>query len=240
MKKNILIVDDSKSVCAALEIMVSEELGYYPVIAHSKKEAAQKLLEYKGKIAVALLDLGLADAPNGEVVEYVTKFDIPSIVLTGDSDCEDEFRNKDIVDYVVKDNGFAFEYIISLVRKIVLCEGMKVLVVDDSKSAAFYIIDLLKRYRLNCIYAKDGLKAIKKLEENKDIRLIITDYNMPNMDGLELTKNIRRDYPKGKVSYTVSIGYSLEKTKVLDDMVNHADRGLYKAKNSGRNQVRIH
>ncbi len=200
MENNILIVDDSKTICHTLSNMVLEDLGFHPVVAHSKKETAEKLLEYKGKFLVALLDLGLPDAPDGEVVDFVTKFNIPSIVLTGSTEDEDKFRHKHIVDYVVKDGGFAFEYIISLVKKIVLSVGLKVLVVDDAKSVALHTIELLKRYNLECVYAKDGLEALEKLKENKDIRLVFTDYHMPKMDGLELTKAIRHDYSKDELS----------------------------------------
>ncbi len=200
MESNILIVDDSKTICNTLSKMILEDLGFHPVVAHSKEEAKAKLVEYKGKFLVALLDLGLPDAPNGEVVDFVTQFHIPSIVLTGSVEDEDKFRDKNIVDYVVKDGGFAFEYIISLVNKIALSVGMKVLVVDDAKSVAFHMIDLLKRYNLECMYAANGEEALDIIKKNKDIRLVFTDYNMPNMNGLELTKALRRDYSKDELS----------------------------------------
>ena len=80
---NILVVDDSKIICNMLKSLIEENVNYNVVVAYSKKEASDKLLEYKGKFAVALLDLGLPDAPNGEIVDFITKFKIPSIVLTG-------------------------------------------------------------------------------------------------------------------------------------------------------------
>jgi len=62
---------------------------------------------------------------------------------------------------------------------------------------------------------------------------------------LEIIENIREDFeknvlstPKGDIKYTVSIGYCLKKLEPLDDMVNDADKGLYHAKRSGRNQIR--
>jgi diguanylate cyclase (GGDEF)-like protein len=200
--KNILIVDDSKTICAKLENKIKEELGLNPIIASSKKECAERLLEYKGKIDVALLDLGLPDAPNGEVVSFVTKFNIPTIVLTGQEDKEDQFRNMDIMDYVIKDSSFSFEYIISLVKRIISNKDKTILVVDDSRTMGNIIIDLLNRYQINTLYAQDGVEALKVLKENKNITMIYTDYNMPNMDGLELVKNIRREYSKDELNIT--------------------------------------
>jgi diguanylate cyclase (GGDEF)-like protein len=202
MNKNILIVDDSQTICSKLSNKIKEELGLDAIIAHSKKECAEKLLEYKGKIAVALLDLGLPDAPNGEVVDFITKFKIPSIVLTGQEDKEDKFRNMDIMDYVIKDSSFSFDYSINLVKRILSNQNKTILVVDDSKTIANMIIDLLQKYQLNTLYAKDGIEALEVLKNNKNISMIYTDYNMPNMDGLELVKNIRKEYSKDELNIT--------------------------------------
>ncbi len=204
----ILIVDDSKTITNSLKILINEELGYHAVVAHSKKECADVLLKYRGKFSAALLDLNLPDAPNGEVVDFVTKFNIPTIVLTGTEieSNEDIFRDKNIIDYVLKDGGFAINYILELLKRIVRNQGMKVLVVDDSKVFLAQTKDLLERFQLSCFSAYDGLEALKVLEENPDIKIVFTDYNMPNMDGLELTRNIRKIYKKDKLSIIVTSG----------------------------------
>jgi len=202
MKNNILIVDDSKTICNALKSRILNQLNIEPIIAHSLKECAQVLLKYKGKIEVALLDLGLPDAKNGEIVEFVTKFDIPSIVLTSSQEDRDNiFQNKSIIDYVIKDDGsFAYDYTVGIIKRIIKNKDIKVLVVDDSKTVSLMISNLLKRYQLNVLVAFDGVEALKILKENKDISVIYTDYNMPNMDGLELIKTIRKDYTKDEIS----------------------------------------
>jgi diguanylate cyclase (GGDEF)-like protein len=225
----ILIVDDSKTVCNTLQRMISRELGYETVVANSQKECTEKLLEYRGKIAVALLDLGLPDAPNGEVVDLVTKFDIPSIVLTGSTDKENIFRHKKIVDYVIKDGSFAFEYSVSLVKRIVTNKHLKVLIVEDSEVAAQHTIDLLQRYQLTCYHAYDGQKALELLNNVEDIKIVFTDYDMPNIDGLELLHLIRKKYSRDEMSVVVMTTEKADDGKTVAKFLKHgANDFLYK------------
>lgn len=204
--KNILVVEDSKSVANALYALLSKEKDYNCVVAHSKKEASQRLLEYKGKFSVALLDLGLPDAPNGEVVDFVTKFNIPTIILTGSTleEDEDKFRNKNIVDYVIKDGIYSFNYALNVVKRIVSNYNQKVLVVDDSRTFLKKATDLINRYRLKAFEAMDGEEALEVLREHPDIKVVLTDYEMPNLNGLELTRQIRKRYSKDELSIIVT------------------------------------
>ena len=225
--ENILIVDDSKTICKTLEKLIKDELGYNPIVAHDKHECEIILKEYNNDFAVALLDLGLPDAPNGEVVDYVTQFGIPSVVLTGSIDKEDTFRDKDIVDYVIKDGRFSYEYILSLLKRIVVNHHLKVIIVNSSKEAAKHTIELLERYQLTCFYAQDGQEALDILDEQKDVKIIFTDYFMENIDGLELTKQVRRLYSKDELSI-ITITGSQEHKNVARFLKYGANDFLYK------------
>lgn len=71
---------------------------------------------------------------------------------------------------------------------------------DDSTLYRETIKKSLMKINLNVIEASDGLEAIELLEKNSDnISLVVTDYEMPNMDGLELTFKIREKYKKDQL-----------------------------------------
>jgi two-component system chemotaxis response regulator CheY len=71
---------------------------------------------------------------------------------------------------------------------------MKVLVVDDSATMRRIIINVLIRLGYeNNFSAEDGIKGLKVLDDNPDIELIITDWNMPEMNGLEMVKAIKKN-----------------------------------------------
>jgi len=65
-----------------------------------------------------------------------------------------------------------------------------IMTVDDSASVRQMVSFTLKEAGYGVIEAIDGLDAISKIN-GQTLHLIITDMNMPNMDGIELIKNIR-------------------------------------------------
>lgn len=68
---------------------------------------------------------------------------------------------------------------------------MKFLVVDDSPTMRRIVINALKSFGYNdVIEAVDGELAVDQLNAEK-VDFVITDWNMPNMNGLELTQYIR-------------------------------------------------
>lgn len=72
-------------------------------------------------------------------------------------------------------------------------KDMQILVVDDFSTMRRLLIDVLRQLGFNnIIEADDGTTAMVKLSSEK-IDLVITDWNMPKMTGMELLKNIRAD-----------------------------------------------
>ena len=72
-------------------------------------------------------------------------------------------------------------------------KNMKILLVDDFATMRKVIKNLLKQGGYNnIIEAEDGVSALKTLRSEK-VDFVISDWNMPNMTGLELLKAIRAE-----------------------------------------------
>jgi len=69
---------------------------------------------------------------------------------------------------------------------------MKLLIVDDDKTTRKLLSLYLKGKGYEVVSAENGLDAIEKLG-TESINLVVTDMNMPYMDGIELTKTLRSD-----------------------------------------------
>ena len=73
-----------------------------------------------------------------------------------------------------------------------------VLVVDDSITVRRVTQRLLKREGFRVVLAMDGLQALEVLREERPV-VVVSDIEMPRMDGLDLTRNIRRDAALAKL-----------------------------------------
>lgn len=197
----ILIVEDALFFRSIIKNQIEKQLGFSVTAAATYKEAVEILEERGDDFFLALLDLNLPDAPNGEIVEYVATKHVPALVFSGnfDEELREQLLQKSVIDYVVKDSPASIEYVISSVKRIYNNQFIKVLVVDDSQTARYQMAGLLSRYMFQVIEAKDGIEALKLLDQNPDIMMVILDYNMPNLDGFQLTKKIRTHHAKNDI-----------------------------------------
>jgi two-component system, chemotaxis family, chemotaxis protein CheY len=71
---------------------------------------------------------------------------------------------------------------------------LKLLVVDDSSTMRRIIKNTLLRLNYkDVLEGEDGVEGWDVLDANPDVDMLITDWNMPNMNGLELVKKVRAD-----------------------------------------------
>nr|WP_203544888.1 diguanylate cyclase [Desulfovibrio sp. JC010] len=128
----------------------------------------------------------------GSGINLLLEHRIPAIAVTASLDEQvlKTLSTKNIVDYVLKKPDQA-DYIARIVSRVYKNQDVKVLVVDDSASVRDWISRILKRQGLKVLQAEDGKAATKIFYRNSDIKLVLTDYNMPEMDGLRLTAHLR-------------------------------------------------
>lgn len=68
---------------------------------------------------------------------------------------------------------------------------VKILVVDDSASMRNMIVFALKNAQFETFEAADGNEAYQWVQKNPVVDLVLSDVNMPNMNGIELIKKLR-------------------------------------------------
>ncbi len=69
----------------------------------------------------------------------------------------------------------------------------KVLVADDDKTHRLVFRTILETEGYNVLEAENGSEALERLNTESDIRLLLTDLSMPELDGYELIRSVRQN-----------------------------------------------
>jgi two-component system chemotaxis response regulator CheY len=70
---------------------------------------------------------------------------------------------------------------------------MLALVVDDSRTVRIIVGTILREIGMSVIEAGDGGQALQMVKDNPDVELVLVDWNMPEMNGLDFIQAIRAD-----------------------------------------------
>lgn len=200
MSKKLLVVEDSKAIAAVIT-KIGHALNYEVTVATSLAEV-ETLLQGNAEYFAATIDYALPDASHGEAIACVLSHGIPGVVMTGkmDEDTRQQILELPVIDYIPKENSQAFMYLKRVLHWQMTNSENGVLVVDDSLAARNHVVELLKRRNFTVYNADNGKKALDILSKNTNIKMVITDLEMPEMDGIELTNEIRKQYNRDQMA----------------------------------------
>jgi two-component system chemotaxis sensor kinase CheA len=94
-----------------------------------------------------------------------------------------------------------------------------ILIVDDVRSHRSIVEGVVAEAGFESTSAEDGIDALDKLNEN--ISLVLTDLEMPNMNGYEFTKEAKKRYPHIPIVMVTSMSGEEDKAKGLDAGVDN-------------------
>lgn len=80
---------------------------------------------------------------------------------------------------------------------------MRALVVDDSKAIRMILSRMLKKLGMEVVAAENGKEALIYLLQNGPVDLALVDWNMPEMNGLNLVKHIRLEESLGSMKISM-------------------------------------
>lgn len=191
--KKLLLVDNSNLIINVLKDLFKQKNDFEIFVAKSLKDV--ELLLSENNFFAAVSNTILPDALNGELLELLTKRSVPTIVLSSNIDSEfiNTIDNMKIIDYVLKDSMHGLSSVYELMELLLFIKDREILIVEDSKSIASQIRDVLETLLLKVTIVGNGIEALEHLTNNKNIAMVLTDYSMPEMDGLTLIKNIRKN-----------------------------------------------
>lgn len=192
----VLVIEDSNVQAKIIAKQITALTQFSTLVANSMEEAEATLLAMRQEIFCAVIDLNLPDAPDGEAVDLCLEHQVPSVVLTAtfNEDIRTRFIDRRVADYFFKGSIQDMDPMVNSLERLFKNQFTKVLIVDDSRMSLHHMRHLLEVQQFQVVEAQDGVEAMHTLATTKDISLVITDYQMPNMDGFELVRNIRAKF----------------------------------------------
>ena len=177
-------------------------------------EAALELQshQYDGIVLDAGTDISESIARLNQLKQISTARDVPVIVyLDHDISEADELALKKNAAAIVRNSTFSGDRLMDELELFLYkltasdsqkpsdrapkternLDGLKVLLADDDMRNVFSLSALLAGHGMDVVTAADGKEALERLEENPDIRLVLMDIMMPEMDGYEAMRHIR-------------------------------------------------
>lgn len=193
---SVLLIEDSRSISAVLQERLEFSIGAQITTCFTADECREVLGNGKDHFDVAVVDLNLPGASDGQLLDLVVGFGIPAIVFTAtfDATVRETIQERGCADYIVKDSDSALDMVQAAVERLIGNQFFKLLVVEDGVSARHSLVTVLRRQRFQVLEATTGFEALDLLKRHKDIALVLTDHFMPDMDGYELTRRIRSTF----------------------------------------------
>ncbi|RKE85068.1 diguanylate cyclase [Rhizobium sp. AG855] len=189
---SILLIEDSLAV--ANLIMSRLAAVSSATIVHCTSLAEARRAFTAERFAFAITGLNLPDGGGEDILGVLDDADLTAIVFTArhDAQAQARYAQMQLLDYCVKDENNSIGRVVQTAVRVLGNADVKVLVVDDQNSARQSLVDLLTRHNFDVREARSGAEALTILAEEKDVELLITDYNMPDMDGYTLVQHVRQ------------------------------------------------
>ncbi|MFA6290839.1 MAG: response regulator [Victivallales bacterium] len=221
VRKLLLVEDDANQRKSIIELISSDDVEITAV--SSGMEALDALR--KKNFDAMILDLGLEDMSGFELLDSIKGDDnireTPIIIYTGkDLSDEEETELRKYAESIIvkgvrsperlldetslflhrveKDLPADKQKMLRMARdKDAVFKDKTILVVDDDMRNVFALSSVLEYAGLNVIVGRNGREGINKLEDNPKTNLVLMDIMMPEMDGYEAMREIRK---RGKFS----------------------------------------
>ncbi|MGC4057493.1 MAG: response regulator [Chitinophagaceae bacterium] len=214
--RKVLIVEDNKMHAQALAYFLES----FSIQSEIKNNVSDSIDALRSEADCVILDMGIPDNTAYETLETLKnnpEFEgLPIIVFTGKSlSLAEEQRIKRYADSIVVKTAHSYQRIldeVSIFLHLVseqqgggdkqsarrlgslndVLKDKTVLVVDDDVRNIFSLTKSLEQMEMTVVSAIDGKEALAQLQRNKKIDVVLLDMMMPQMDGYETAREIRK------------------------------------------------
>ncbi len=203
MQQHVLILENGEGNLELIAKLV-RRAGLTPVGATSLTEGKARFSQKDAPetFLCAIVAYSLPDARKGEAIDFTVKSFIPTIATTEslDSAIRDKVLERDVVDYIPKENSQNYDYLNRLIGRLEKNKSTGVIVVSTNRVLRTKTVSLLQRHNFiafECLTATDAMQC---LSEHNNVRLVITDNTLPDMTGTHFVSSLRKAFSKEQLA----------------------------------------
>lgn len=215
--RKVLIVEENPKHASALSYFLSN----FNIAAEIKTNVDDSVQALSSdSVNCVILDMGVPDKIGYETLEAIKNNEglenLPIIIFTGKNlSHAEEVKIKQYADSIVIKTAHSYQRILDEVGLFLhlveenttdqqkrkanklgslseVLTGKKVLIADDDVRNIFSLSKALEKYQMNVISATNGKEALLQLDNHPDVSIVLMDMMMPEMDGYETIRLIRK------------------------------------------------
>ncbi len=214
--QKVLIVEENAKHASALSYF----LGNFNISLSVENNVEDSVKALTGdQVDCVILDIGTSKGDEYQIVESIKSYEglenLPIIIFTERNlSKSEELKIKQYADSIVVKTAHSYQRILDEVglflhlveeknntetvkNKVLgslteVLSGKKILITDDDVRNIFSLTKALEKYKVEVVLAMDGKQALERMKENPDIDVVLMDMMMPEMDGYETIKEIRK------------------------------------------------
>ncbi|REC50198.1 response regulator [Chryseobacterium pennipullorum] len=215
--QKVLIVEENAKHASALSYFLSN-FNISLSVEHNVEDSVKALTA--DHVDCVILDIGKSKGNEFQVLESIKSNEglenLPIIIFTENSLSRDEeLKIKQYADSIVVKTAHSYQRILDEVGLFLhlveeknnhsennagkmlgtlteVLSSKKVLITDDDVRNIFSLTKALEKYKVEVVVAMDGKDALQQIKQHPDIDVILMDMMMPEMDGYETIKEIRK------------------------------------------------
>lgn len=215
--QKVLIVEENAKHANALSYFLSN-FNISLSVEHNVEDSVKALTS--DLVDCVILDVGSTKGNDYHIIESIKSYEglenLPIIIFTEHNlSKEEELKIKQYADSIVVKTAHSYQRVLDEVGLFLhlveekngsaensrgrmlgslteVLSGKKILITDDDVRNIFSLTKALEKYKVEVIVAMDGKHALEQIHHNPDVDVILMDMMMPEMDGYETIKEIRK------------------------------------------------
>ncbi|WP_336687966.1 response regulator [Chryseobacterium bernardetii] len=215
--QKVLIVEENAKHANALSYFLSN-FNISLSVEHNVEDSVKALTS--DLVDCVILDVGSTKGNDYHIIESIKSYEglenLPIIIFTEHHlSKEEELKIKQYADSIVVKTAHSYQRVLDEVGLFLhlveekngsaensrgrmlgslteVLSGKKILITDDDVRNIFSLTKALEKYKVEVIVAMDGKHALEQIHHNPDVDVILMDMMMPEMDGYETIKEIRK------------------------------------------------